>query len=153
MALHRFRPAPLAPLLPVFLIAGCGTPANGSADAVAALAGNALVPGLYEVIQVGDVEGIEKECLTAEQLAKSQIAPADSVQEGWRFVRNSMAGGRFDVEAIGPSNARMVATGTYGQKSYQGEWSMTFDQNGEKQAINFTAKARHVSDSCDGEGA
>jgi len=159
VALIRFRPAPLAPLLLTVLIAGCGTggtggaPANGSAGADKAgaesLLAGGLKPGLYEVVQTGDVEITEKECLSAEQLAKGQLAPEESLQKGWRFVRNSMSGGRFDVEATGPSNARMVAAGTYGQTSYQGEWSMTFDQNGEKQAINFTAKAKRIADSCE----
>lgn len=157
MALIRFRPAPLAPLLLAVLIAGCGTggaPANGAAGADKAgaelLLASGLEPGLYEVVQTGDVEITEKECISAEQLAKGQLAPEESLQKGWRFVRNSMSGGRFDVEATGPSNARMVAAGTYGQTSYQGEWSMTFDQNGEKQAINFTAKAKRIADSCEG---
>lgn len=108
------------------------------------------MPGLYEVVQTGDVDITEKECITAGQLAKGQIAPEESLKEGWRFVRNTMSGGRYDIEAVGPSNARMVSTGTYGETSYQGEWSMTFDQKGEKQSINFTARARRIADSCEG---
>lgn len=156
MALIRFRPAPLAPLLLTLLIAGCGTggaPANGSAatdtSGGGSIFGGSLKPGLYEVVQTGDAPGTEKECLTAEQLAKGEIAPSDSLQEGWRFVRNNMSGGRYDVEAAGPSNAKIVSSGTYDSTSYEGDWVMSYDEGGKAQTIKIHAKARHISDSCE----
>lgn len=143
-----------APLLLTLLIAGCNksdAPANAASAedaAVAAGFGSKLEPGLYEVAQTGDVEITMKECFTAEQLARGQFVTEDDLQKGWRFVRNTMSGGRFDVEATGPANARMVNIGTYGQTSYQGESSMTFDNDGEKQAINIAFKAKRIASSC-----
>ncbi|NIJ21837.1 hypothetical protein FHS95_003548 [Sphingomonas naasensis] len=150
----RFPAAPLAPLLLTLLIVGCSkgdAPANGaSAEEAAAVAGigSKLEPGLYEIVQTGDVDITIKQCLSAEQLAKSRLVGEDDLQKGWHFVRNSMSGGRFEVEAVGPSDARMVETGTYGQTAYQGESSMTYDNGGEKQAINIRYKARRIAAGC-----
>ncbi|MCX8476924.1 MAG: DUF3617 family protein [Sphingomonas sp.] len=155
MALHRFRPAPMAPLLLALLIGACGkanAPANEAAasESVAAGTGFAgkLQPGLYDVVQTGDVEDHDKECITAEQLGKGEIASAESLQEGWRFVRNRMSGGRYEIEAAGPSNARLVSEGTYDSTSYQGTFVMNFEQDGKPQALRLKVKATRVADDC-----
>lgn len=154
MASICFRAAPLAPLLLTLGIAGCNksdAPVNqvgAEGAAVAAGFGSKLEPGLYEVVQTGDVDVTMKQCLTADQLAKDQLVGEADLQKGWHFVKNSMAGGRFEVEAVGPSNARMVEIGTYGQTTYQGESSMTFDNDGKKQALNIRYKARRIANSC-----
>jgi hypothetical protein len=158
VALPRFRPAPIAPLLLALLIGACGKaadPANGSAqgEPVAATVSftGKLQPGLYDVVQTGDVEDQSKECVTAEQLAKGQIASDDSLQEGWRFVRNSMSGGRYAFEAAGPAKARIVSDGTYTATSYAGDFAMHFEQDGKPQAIRLKVKATRIGDDCKDE--
>lgn len=145
----------MAPLLLALLVGACGgakAPANDTgareAAATAASFGGKLLPGLYDVVQTGDVEDRDTECITAEQLAKQQIAPEDSLQEGWRFVRNSMSGGRYSFEAAGPANARIVSDGTYTATTYDGNFVMTYDQAGKSQAIRLKVKATRIADNC-----
>lgn len=158
MALHRFRPAPLAPLLLALATGACGDaagPANGSAarepaGASTGFAGK-LQPGLYDVVQTGDVEDHDTECITAAQLAKGQLAPDDSLQEGWRFVRNSMSGGRYAFEAAGPANARIISDGTYTATTYDGDFAMHYDQGGKPQTIRIKIKAKRIGGDCEAE--
>lgn len=155
MALHRFRPAPLAPLLLALLLGACGkatAPVNELAASESAAAGagfgEKLQPGLYDVVQTGDVESHETECITAEQLGRGEIASAESLQEGWRFVRNRMSGGRYEIEAAGPANARLVSEGTYDSTRYQGAFALSFEQDGKPQTLRIKVMATRVADIC-----
>lgn len=155
MSFHRFRPAPMAPLVLALLVGACGwakAPTNESGvsetTATTASFGGKLLPGLYKVVQTGDVAMEDEECLTPEQIAKDEIAPSDSLQEGWRFVRNRMSGGRYEMEAAGPANARIVSNGTYDATSYTGDFAMHFTQDGKPQTIKIGVKATRIADSC-----
>ncbi len=107
------------------VLAGCGeggdaaAPGGGAQAALptAAMTGS-MRPGLYRVVQTGDVEIEEERCVTAAQAASGRLPMSSSSDEGWTVHTNRAAAGRIAVSATHRGGGRMTLSGGYGADSF-----------------------------------
>jgi len=135
------------------LASGAGKPSSGSLDIQPVMFAGPLRPGLYRLVQTGDVADETTRCITAAQIGrKSYIEPGD-LQEGWRVVSDSMTRGRIDVEAAGPDGAKMVFDGNYAVDRFTIDAVMTFQLDGKSQRLTNRLVGTYASADCGGDSA
>lgn len=106
-------------------------------------------PGLYRVVQTGDVEIEEERCITPDDVAAGRFAPPDSMSEGWSVASNRASAGRIEVSARHPDGARMTITGSYGLDSFIAEGELHIMVNGERHHIRTTQRGTLISSHCE----
>ena len=120
--------------------------------AMAATAGGAMLrPGLYHVVQTGDVEIEEERCLKAADLAAGRFVPADEIQPGWVVDANRLSAGTIDVAARHPKGSgRMRMAGRYTADSFTVDATLEMPIEGEPHSVRTSAQGTFLAALCQG---
>lgn len=149
----------LAMVAPVSLIAACGEgdgaraaerPPERSEVALAANARSAsLRPGLYRVIQTGDVELEDERCILASDVAAGRFAAGELVPSGWTVETNRMSGGTIALAARHPVGGRIALSGSYQVETFRISGTLDLPVKGEQHHVRVTAQGDFQSPDCD----
>jgi len=116
---------------------------------VSALAGGgSLRPGLYHVVQTGDVEIEEERCIEADNVAAGRFLADEDMGHGWAVERNSLANGKIEVIARHPTGSRAHLQGSFGKDSYVVNARMEMKVNGETHLIRTVQNGRFAAPTC-----
>lgn len=141
------------------LLTACGdsgdaapsTNAQNAAAAISPAITGSMRPGLYRIVQTGDVEIEEERCFTSDDVASGRFAPPDSISDGWVISTNRASGGRIEVSARHPDGARMTITGNYQPDSFVAEAELNMVMNGAPHRIRTIQQGTLLSASCEDE--
>ena len=139
------------------LLAACGGKATDEADAPASGASSdggatanagSFRPGLYTVVQTGDVEIEEERCFLAADVAAGRFGTPGSLSDGWIIDTNRMAGGAIKVVASHPTGSRLNIGGTFERESFEVDGLLEIELNGEIHVVRTKQRGTFASSTC-----
>lgn len=142
----------------VLFLAGCGATENkgerGEPGGSTFSAGSEpLRPGLYHVVQTGDVAVEDERCFNAADVAAGRFAVPGSADDGWVIDTNRMSGGTIEVAARHPSGSRLNFDGTFQKESFDVEGRLEMKLNGETHVIRTRQMGAFASPTCPANSA
>lgn len=142
----------------VLFLAGCGATENkgergGTGRSTSSADSEPLRPGLYHVVQTGDVAVEDERCFNAADLAAGRFAVPGSADDGWVIDTNRMSGGTIEVAARHPSGSRLNFDGTFQKESFDVEGTLEMKLNGETHVIRTRQMGAFASSTCPDDSA
>lgn len=140
-----------------WVLAGCGQNAGAVPDdsgtikkASLGASGEPLRPGLYHIVQTGDVDIEEERCLKSSDVEAGRFVVPGMTGDGWTFHTNRMSGGTIEVAAHHPSGGKLNIDGTFEKESFTVEGTVELKLNGETHVVRTQQRGAFASPTCPG---